>query len=113
MVDRLERAGDQRLVATALLREIRERGYDGGLTQLKVFLRAVRPVPPPERLIRFETPPGQQMQVDFVVLRRGILSLTRFPGHPHSGGEEPPHEVQWENNVGHSVTSTSETWFGA
>ncbi len=41
------------------------------------------------------------------------MSLTRFPGHPHSGGEEPPHEVQWENNVGHSVTSTSETRFGA
>jgi transposase len=78
VVDRLERAGNQRLAATVLLREIRERGYDGGLTQLKDFLRSVRPVPPPDRLVRFETPPGQQMQIDFVVLRRGVSPLRAF-----------------------------------
>jgi len=33
---RLERAGDQRLCATVLLRELRERGYDGGVTQWAV-----------------------------------------------------------------------------
>ena len=75
---RLERAGDYRLHATVLLRELRERGYDGGLTQLKDFLRAARPTAPVGPVIRFETPPGQQLQIDFVVFRRGVSPLRAF-----------------------------------
>ena len=33
-------------------------GYAGGYTQLKAFVRRVRPTPPPEPVIRFETPAG-------------------------------------------------------
>jgi transposase len=78
LVERLQRAGDQRFPATVLLRELRELGYEGGVTQLTGFLRTVRPAPAPEPLIRFETPPGQQMQADFVVLRRGTSPLRAF-----------------------------------
>lgn len=39
------------------------------LTQLRDFVRKIRPVPPAEELIRFETPPGQQGQVDFPQVR--------------------------------------------
>ena len=53
------------LTAVRLFDECRADGYAGSLTQLKVFVRRVRPVPPAEPIIRFETPPGQQGQVDF------------------------------------------------
>jgi transposase len=57
------------LSAVRLLEEIRAAGYTGGYTQLKAFIRQVRPVPPPEAVIRFETPAGRQAQVDFARFR--------------------------------------------
>lgn len=57
------------LTAVRLFEEARADGYAGSLTQLKVFVRRVRPVPPPEAIMRFETQPGQQAQVDFAEVR--------------------------------------------
>jgi transposase len=54
-----------RLSAKRLFDEIRAAGYTGGYTQLKEHVRRVRPAPPPEPLIRFETAAGHQAQVDF------------------------------------------------
>ncbi len=51
------------LSAVRLLEEIRAAGYSGGYSQLKAFVRQVRPAPTP--IIRFETPAGRQAQVDF------------------------------------------------
>lgn len=74
---RVEAARPHWIPATVLMREIREQGYPGGISQLKVFLgqfkrREVEPV------VRFETPPGKQMQVDFTTVRRGRESLKAF-----------------------------------
>lgn len=74
---RVEAARPHWIPATVLMREIREQGYPGGVSQLKVFLapfkrREVEPV------IRFETPPGKQMQVDFTIVRRGREPLKAF-----------------------------------
>lgn len=52
------------LSAVRLLEEIRAAGYEGGYTQLREFVRALRPREE-EPLVRFETPPGHQAQVDF------------------------------------------------
>jgi len=57
------------LSSVRLLDEIRAAGYAGGYTQLKEFVRRVRPLPAPEPLIRFETPAGRQGQVDFARFR--------------------------------------------
>jgi transposase len=57
------------LSAVRLLEEIRAAGYAGGYTQLKAFVRTVRPAPTPEPIVRFETPPGRQAQVDFARFR--------------------------------------------
>jgi transposase len=54
-----------RLTSTRLFAEIRAAGYTGGYTQLKEYVRRVRPAPPLDPVVRFETPPGQQAQVDF------------------------------------------------
>jgi len=53
------------LSAVRLFDECRAAGYTGGLTQLKVYVRSVRPHPVEEPVIRFETAPGVQAQVDF------------------------------------------------
>lgn len=66
------------LPATAFLLELRERGYTGGITQLRIFLMSVRPSASPEPVVRFETEPGHQMQVDWIVFRRGKAPLLAF-----------------------------------
>lgn len=53
------------LSGVRLLREVREHGYGGGITQLNDFLRTVRPPAVAPFEIRFETPAGHQAQVDF------------------------------------------------
>jgi transposase len=53
------------LSAVRLFEEVRAAGYAGGLTQLKLYVMQVRPRPAPEPLVRFETEPGHQAQVDF------------------------------------------------
>jgi len=53
------------LSAVRLFEEIRLAGYPGGITQLRDYVARVRPRPEPEPLVRFETAPGHQAQVDF------------------------------------------------
>lgn len=53
------------LSAVRLFEEVTAAGYEGGYTQVKVYVRRVRPRPREEPVIRFETPPGKQAQVDF------------------------------------------------
>lgn len=64
---RLERYPE--LSAVRLYDEVRAAGYAGGLSQLRCYVRRVRPRPPVEPLVRFETPPGHQAQVDFAECR--------------------------------------------
>lgn len=48
-----------------LFREIKALGYAGGYSAVTDFLREVRPPTNPGFEVRFETPPGEQAQVDF------------------------------------------------
>lgn len=75
--DRIEAAHPHWIPATVLLREIREHGYTGGISQLKAFLAPLK-VRPAEPVVRFETPPGKQMQADFTTIRRGRHPLKAF-----------------------------------
>jgi transposase len=61
--DRLETYPE--LSAVRLYEEIKAAGYEGGMTQLRDMVRRLRPRPPVEEVVRFETPPGRQGQVDF------------------------------------------------
>lgn len=51
--------------ACVLLRELRERGYEGSYTLLTDWLRPQRQAARVVAVRRFETPPGQQAQVDW------------------------------------------------
>ena len=58
-----------KLTATRLFKEVRDAGYPGSYSQVKRYVRRVRPRPPEEAVQRFETPPGHQGQVDFADFR--------------------------------------------
>ena len=53
------------LTGRRLHRELGALGYRGGYTAVTDLLREIRPAVPPPFELRFETPPGQQAQVDF------------------------------------------------
>lgn len=57
------------LSSVRLFEEVRAAGYTGGVTQLRDFVARVRPRPDPDPVIRFETAPGQQAQVDFATFK--------------------------------------------
>ncbi|MEL6424693.1 MAG: IS21 family transposase [Pseudomonadota bacterium] len=65
------------LTAKRLMREIRERGYEGGYTSVKDFVRETRPAKETRFERRFETPPGRQAQVDFAEF---AVDFTDEPG---------------------------------
>lgn len=71
-------AVDVRLEASVLCRELRERGYDGCESQVRARVAALKPKAPAEPLVRFETEPGRQMQVDYAEFRFGGLLIYAF-----------------------------------
>jgi transposase len=57
-----------RLSSTRLLAECRAAGYTGGVTQLRTYVQRLRPAPTDD-VVRFETAPGQQAQIDWAHCR--------------------------------------------
>jgi transposase len=64
--------------ATVIEREIKERGYQGSSRTLRYYLATLKPVAKSDPVVRFETEPGHQMQVDWGVFRRGKEPLSAF-----------------------------------
>jgi transposase len=78
IVERMKAAAPDRIPAVVLYREIKARGYDGGETRLKQFVRGLVPAVAPEPVVRFETEPGHQMQADWATVGRGSDKLKVF-----------------------------------
>lgn len=64
--------------AVVLLRELQARGYPGGYTLLREFLKPLRQQAHSVAVRRFETPPGHQAQVDW-----GDLGDITYPDGSH------------------------------
>ena len=61
----IEKLNEAPYTAARLFREIKEQGYDGGETIVKDFVRKIRPQQGVPAVLRYETKPGVQAQVDW------------------------------------------------
>jgi transposase len=75
--DRIEADKPYWIPVTVLYREITTQGFDGKEGMFKNYLHQFKPNTE-EEVVRFETPPGQQMQVDFTTIRRGHWRRARI-----------------------------------
>lgn len=75
---RLSNAHPNWIPATVILREIKIQGYTGSETTLRNYMRQQKPVAEEGELLRFETKPGKQMQVDWAEFRKGRERLSAF-----------------------------------
>ncbi|MBU6461071.1 MAG: IS21 family transposase [Proteobacteria bacterium] len=77
--ERMKSADPKRIPVPVLYQEIKEQGYQGKLRILNTYIAQAYPRNKvQEPLVRFETAPGQQMQVDFTTIRRGARALKAF-----------------------------------
>lgn len=75
---RIAQAKPVHLSAVVLFREIQELGYSGSLSLLRQYLYEYRGKQEHVPIIRFETPPGKQMQVDWGQMRGGKHPIHAF-----------------------------------
>jgi transposase len=75
---RIEAAKPDWMPASVLYREICARGYTGGSSAVRAYARELKPKTKEETLIRFETNPGIQLQVDFTNIKRGKCKMKAF-----------------------------------
>lgn len=74
----IQAAHPERSPSSVLEREIAERGYQGKGSILRADMASLRPPPAPDPIARFETYPGDQMQVDWGKFRAGHDPLSAF-----------------------------------
>ena len=89
IVDRVKAAAPDRIPAVVLFREIKARGYEGGETRLKLFVRGLVPAPTSAPVVRFETEPGQQMQADWASASGAAPTSSRCSSQRWAGAERP------------------------
>lgn len=75
---RIETAKLEWIPATVLLKEIRTQGYTGQISILRTYISQFKPKAKEEKLVRFETAPGQQLQIDFTTLKSGKKKYKAF-----------------------------------
>ena len=77
---RVKAAAPIRLPATVLHREIAAMGFGGSERTVRRFVAGLYPTPPPEPVVRFETEPGHQAQMDWGEYRLGDQRVYSFVG---------------------------------
>lgn len=77
---RVKAADPIRLPATVLHREIAAMGFDGSERTVRRFVAGLYPTPEPEPIVRFETAPGHQAQMDWGEYRLGDQRVYAFVG---------------------------------
>ena len=76
--ERQRQAHPQWIPASVLQREITESGYTGKGSILRTYVASLKPTAPEDPLVRFETKPGEQLQVDWGEFRQGRDPLAAF-----------------------------------
>jgi transposase len=75
---RVEAAHPDWIPATVLYEEIKALGYTGGVRMVSGYLATLKPKRKEDPLVRFETPPGRQMQVDWGAFKLGKQRVSLF-----------------------------------
>lgn len=75
---RIKAAHPDWIPAAVLYEEILARGYQGKIRILSEYVATFKPKQAADPLVRFETEPGKQLQVDFTIIRRGTYALKAF-----------------------------------
>ena len=73
LAERIASAAPKWIPASVLLREIKARGYTGSHAILREYVATLKPKVVAEPVVRFETAPGTQMQLDWAEFRLGQL----------------------------------------
>lgn len=76
--ERIRSAAPEWIPAAVLYREIIELGYPGKVRMVSDYVAQFKPTTQAEPLVRFETEPGEQLQVDFTIIRRQGQPLKAF-----------------------------------
>lgn len=77
---RVAAAAPIQLPATVLHREVAAMGFDGTVRTVRRFVASLRPPPEIEPVVRFETAPGHQAQMDWGEYRVGDEKVYAFVG---------------------------------
>lgn len=76
---RLKQALPDYIPAPVILREITEYGYTGSLRRLQEYIKSIKDTTTcKDPIVRFETKPGKQAQVDWTVIRSGKSPIYGF-----------------------------------
>jgi len=76
---RLEQASPDKIPSTVVFEEIKKYGYDGKIRIIQTFINSLQlAAAPKEEIIRFETKPGYQAQVDWTIIRSGKNPIYGF-----------------------------------
>ena len=80
--ERIEAAHPDWIPASVLFDEITALGYDGCSSSVRSYVQTLKPQARPDPVVRFETDPGQQAQVDWGSFKLGDqLAVMPLIGH--------------------------------
>ncbi|RXK14561.1 integrase [Halarcobacter mediterraneus] len=78
ILQRVQQANPDKIPSSVIYEEIKKYGYDGKIRILQTFLSSLKTSSTPEEVIRFETKPSYQAQVDWTIIRSGKNPIYGF-----------------------------------
>ena len=76
--ERVEQAAPEWIPATVIFSEIKSKGYSGGISTLRAYLKHFKTKTIKEEVVRFETKPGEQLQIDFTTIKYSKYRFKAF-----------------------------------
>ncbi len=80
LLSRVEAARPDWIPATVLFAEIVALGYSGSVRTVRAYLSTLKPKAKADPVVRFETPPGRQMQADWGAFKLNGQRISLFLG---------------------------------
>ena len=78
IISRREQALPDNIPSSVIYEEIKKYGYEGKVRIIQTFLRSLKSTSKQEEIIRFETKPSYQGQVDWTIIRSGKNPIYGF-----------------------------------